>query len=96
MTGRGRSTASRSTSSHHARIDPEIAEEIEIARAAGVDMRRYYRVGVQTYMFILNNCRNVLLRDISIVHSPLWNVRLNDCDRVQCAASASTRISRKA
>ncbi len=45
-------------------------------------MRRYYRTGVQTYMFILNGCRNVLLRDISIVHSPLWNVRLNDCDRV--------------
>jgi hypothetical protein len=63
-------------------VDPEIAQEIEIARAAGIDMRRYYRVGVQTYMFILNNCRNVLLRDIAIVHSPLWNVRLNDCDRV--------------
>ena len=63
-------------------VDPEIAEEIEIARAAGVDMRRYYRVGVQTYMFILNNCRNVLLQDISVIHSPLWNVRLNDCDRV--------------
>ncbi len=63
-------------------LDPEIASEIAIARAAGVDMRRYYRVGVQTYMFILNNCRNVLLRDISILHSPLWNVRLNDCDRV--------------
>jgi Glycosyl hydrolases family 28 len=63
-------------------VDPEIAEEIAIARAAGVDMRRYYRTGVQTYMFILNGCNNVLLRDISIVHSPLWNVRLNDCDRV--------------
>jgi hypothetical protein len=64
-------------------VDPEIAQEIAIARAAGVDMRRYYRVGVQAYMFILNNCRNVLLRDVSIVHSPLWSVRLNDCDRVQ-------------
>ncbi len=63
-------------------VDPEIAREIEIARAAGVDMRRYYRVGVQTYMCILNNCRHVDLRDISILHSPLWNVRLNDCDRV--------------
>lgn len=63
-------------------LDPEIAVEIEIARAAGVDMRRYYRTGVQTYMFILNDCRDVLLRDISIIHSPLWNVRLNDCDRV--------------
>jgi hypothetical protein len=64
-------------------VDPEIAEEIAIARAAGIDMRRYYRTGVQTYMFILNGCRDVLLRDISIVHSPLWNVRLNDCDRVR-------------
>ena len=63
-------------------LDPEIADEIAIARAAGVDLRRYYRTGVQTYMFILNGCRNVLLRDISILHSPLWNVRLNDCDRV--------------
>jgi Glycosyl hydrolases family 28 len=64
-------------------VDPEIADEIAIAQAAGVDMRRYYRTGVQTYMFILNGCHDVLLRDISIVHSPLWNVRLNDCDRVQ-------------
>jgi hypothetical protein len=63
-------------------VDPEIAQEIAIARAAGVDMRRYYRVGVQTYMCILNNCRNVQLRDLSIVHSPLWNIRLNDCERV--------------
>ncbi len=63
-------------------MDPEIAEEIEIARAAGIDMRRYYRTGMQTYMVILNNCRQVLLRDVSILHSPLWTVRLNDCDRV--------------
>jgi polygalacturonase len=45
-------------------------------------MRRYYRVGVQAYMFILNDCRNVRLHDITILHSPLWSVRLNDCDRV--------------
>ena len=45
----------------------------EIARAAGIDMRRYYRVGVQTYMCILNNCRNVHLRDISIVDTPGTN-----------------------
>jgi hypothetical protein len=63
-------------------VDPEIAEEIEIARAAGIDMRRYYRTGMQTYMVILNGCRQVLLRDVSIIHSPLWTVRLNDCDRV--------------
>jgi polygalacturonase len=63
-------------------IDPEIATEIEIARVAGVDMRRYYRTGMQTYMFILNNCTNILLSEISVIHSPLWNIRLNDCNRV--------------
>ena len=62
--------------------DPEIAEETEIARRAGVEMRRYYRVGMQAYMFILNDSVDVRLEDITIVNSPLWNVRLNDCDRV--------------
>jgi hypothetical protein len=63
-------------------VDPEIADEIAIARAAGVDMRRYYRVGVQAYVVIFDDCRNVLLRDVTILHAPLWSVRLNDCDRV--------------
>ncbi len=62
--------------------DPEIITEIEIARKAGVDMRRYYRTGMQTYMFILNNCTNILLSDITVINSPLWNIRLNDCNRV--------------
>jgi hypothetical protein len=62
--------------------DPEIVEEIAIARAAGVDMRRYYRIGVQAYLCILDDCRNVLLEDVEMLHSPLWSVRLNDCDRV--------------
>lgn len=63
-------------------LDPEIADEIEIARKAGIDMRRYYRTGMQTFMFIFNNCTNILLRDITVINSPLWNVRFNDCDRV--------------
>jgi hypothetical protein len=63
-------------------VDPEIADEIEIAREAGEDMRRYYRTGMQTFMFVLNNCTNILLRDISVINSPLWNIRFNDCNRV--------------
>ncbi len=62
--------------------DVEIKKEIELAREAGIDMRRYYRTGMQTFMFILNNCTNVLFRDISVINSPLWNIRLNDCERV--------------
>lgn len=62
--------------------DVEILEEMEIARKAGVDMRRYYRKGMQTYMFILNDCTNILLQDFTLINSPLWNIRLNDCNRV--------------
>lgn len=65
-------------------IDPEITKEIEIARAAGIDMRRYYRkaTALNAYMFIINDCTNFLLSDVSIINSPLWTVKLSDCDRV--------------
>lgn len=65
-------------------VDVEIAREIEIARAAGVDMRRYYRSreAMNTFMFIINDSTNFLLSGVSIINSPLWTVRLNDCDRV--------------
>jgi len=65
-------------------VDPEISKEIEIARAAGIDMRRYYRSreSVNTFMLIMNDCTDFSLSGVSIINSPLWTVRLNDCDRV--------------
>ena len=63
-------------------LDIEIAEEIEIARSAGIDMRRYYRIGMQTFMFDLVGCTNVKISDISIINSPLWSIRMTDCERV--------------
>jgi hypothetical protein len=51
--------------------DPEIAEETEIARRGGVEMRRYYRIGMQTYMFIVNS------DGIDVVSSS--NVVISDC-----------------
>jgi polygalacturonase len=65
-------------------VDPEIVEEIEIARAAGIEIKRYYRKrdAMNTFMFIMNDCTNFLLSGVSIINSPLWTVRLNDCDRV--------------
>lgn len=62
--------------------DPEIDDAREIARLAGVPLKRYYRTGMQAYMFVLNDSTDVRLEDITIVNSPLWNVRLNQCDRV--------------
>ncbi|MBI4876223.1 MAG: hypothetical protein HY822_16430 [Acidobacteria bacterium] len=62
--------------------DPEIGEEIEIARRAGVEMKRYYRTGVQKYIAVLRDSREIRIEGIRLVHSPLWTVRLQDCDQV--------------
>jgi Glycosyl hydrolases family 28 len=62
--------------------DPEIASETEIARKAGVDMRRYYRTGVQKYAIVLRDSREVRIEGVRIIHSPLWTLRLQDCDQV--------------
>jgi hypothetical protein len=63
--------------------DPEIAEEQENARRAGVEMKRYYRKGdVQKYLFVLQDCEDVRLEGVTIRNAPLWNVRLQDCNRV--------------
>jgi Glycosyl hydrolases family 28 len=65
--------------------DPEIAKVQETARQAGIEMKRYYRSreAMNIFLFVLNDCTNVELRDLSVINAPLWSVRLNDCDRVR-------------
>ncbi|HEX8549560.1 MAG TPA: glycosyl hydrolase family 28 protein [Cytophagaceae bacterium] len=65
-------------------LDVEITQEMELAKAAGMDMRRYYRKATaqSAYMFVLNGCTNFSLSDITILNTPFWSVRLNDCNRV--------------
>ena len=65
------------------RVDLEIAEEQENARRAGVEMKRYYRTGdAQKYLFVLEGSEDVRMEGVTIRNAPLWNVRLQDCDRV--------------
>jgi hypothetical protein len=46
-------------------------------------MKRYYRTGpVQKYLVVLQESRDVRLEGVTIRNAPLWNVRLQDCDRV--------------
>lgn len=64
-------------------MDVEIAWEQEIARRAGVEMKRYYRTGeVQKYLFVLQESEDVRIDGVTIRNAPLWNIRLQDCDRV--------------
>jgi hypothetical protein len=63
--------------------DPEIAAEQDNARRSGVEMKRYYRTGaVQKYLFVLQDSEDVRLEGVTIRNAPLWNVRLQDCNRV--------------
>jgi len=62
--------------------DPAVTDEQEIARAAGLPMKRYYRASLEAFMFVLNRSSDVRLENITVVGSPLWNIRLDQCDRV--------------
>jgi len=65
------------------RVDIDIAPEQEIARRSGVEMSRYYRIGeVQKYLFVLVDSQDIRVEGVTIKNAPLWNVRLQDCDRV--------------
>lgn len=62
--------------------DPEIDAEVEIARKAGVEMKRYYRTGVQKYLMVLRDSREIRIEGVRLINSPLWTIRLQDCDQV--------------
>ncbi len=62
--------------------DGEIRDEIEIARKAGVEMKRYYRTGVQKYNVVLRDSQEIRIENVRLMNAPLWTVRLQDCDRV--------------
>jgi hypothetical protein len=62
--------------------DVEIEREEELARRAGVDMRRWLRRGLQTLTVVLVRCRDVLIEDVTIDDSTLWAMRLWGCDGV--------------
>jgi hypothetical protein len=65
------------------REDPEIKWEQENAERAGVEMKRYYRTGeVQKRLFLFRNCEDVRLEGVTIRNAPLWNVHLQDCNRI--------------
>ncbi len=62
--------------------DTEILEEQRLAAQAGVDTRRWLRRGLQSMTFVFKRCRDVLVEDVTLVGSTLWNVRLWGCDGV--------------
>jgi hypothetical protein len=64
------------------RLDVEIEAEMEIARKAGIEMKRYYRTGVQKYIAVLRDSKEIRIEGVRLVNSPLWTLRLQDCNQV--------------
>lgn len=62
--------------------DVEILEEEEIARKAGVDMRRALRRGFQGYLIHLVECDKVTIQDINVLNSTLWAMHIWGCNGV--------------
>lgn len=56
--------------------DAEIEAEVELARRAGVAMKRSYRVGKSAYTLLFKACEDVVIDDITIENSSLWAARI--------------------
>lgn len=63
-------------------VDSFIAEETEIARRAGIEMRRPYTVKPNPCLAFLTDCTDVLFEDASFLNSGFWSVHLGNCQRV--------------
>jgi hypothetical protein len=65
------------------RPDPEIAEEVEIAKAAGLDMRRSNHAGLGLFLVRFVNSTDVFVENVSLLNSQFWTLRLDGCERVR-------------
>jgi polygalacturonase len=63
-------------------VDNFIAAETELARQAGVEMKRAYVVGPRVSLLYLIGCTDVHLENVSFVRSPHWTLHLAHCERV--------------
>lgn len=63
-------------------VDSFIAAETEIARQAGIDMKRPYTVKPNPCLVFFTGCSDVLLEDASFLNSGFWSVHLGTCRRV--------------
>lgn len=56
--------------------DVEIEKEVAIAKQAGVEMKRSYRVGKSTFALLFKECEGITIDDVTIENSSLWCMRI--------------------
>lgn len=63
-------------------VDGFIAAETEIARKAGIDMKRPLTVKPNPCLIYFTDCEDVLIEDASFINAGFWSVHLGTCHRV--------------
>jgi hypothetical protein len=56
--------------------DVEIEKEVAIAKKAGVEMKRSYRVGNSAFTLLFKECEGITIEDVTIENTSLWCMRL--------------------
>ena len=60
-------------------VDGFVAREFEIARKAGIPMKKHAKIHPVTVMVFFRNCRNITLRDATFRNSVHWGIHLKNC-----------------
>jgi hypothetical protein len=63
-------------------VDGFIADITENAKKSGVEMKMYYKVKPFTCMVFLESCKNIKIRDVSLVESTDWTLHFKWCDNI--------------
>ena len=56
--------------------DVEIEKEVAIAKQAGVEMKRSYRVGKSAFSLLFKECDHITIEDVTIINTSLWCMRI--------------------
>mgnify|MGYP000076627435 CR=1 FL=1 len=62
--------------------DGFIAAITDSARAAGVEMKMYYKVKPYTCMIFLERCTNIKIQNISLIESTDWTLHFKWCNKI--------------
>lgn len=64
-------------------VDAFISDYTARAEAAGVEMKRYYKVNPLVTAINFTYCRDVLIEDVSIIDFVFWNLHVQGSERIQ-------------
>lgn len=63
-------------------VDMFIEQETKIAKEAGVEMKRTYQKDPRVRLIFMENCKNVLIEGIRVIHSPDWSVHFGNTEHL--------------